>query len=738
MPSRRLQRILPIIQGFVFLCLFLAGAHGYAATRQEAEGLLLSEDSSAFPGGWEHTDTWADAHRILYLFGKQGEATRFHVVLEPLNENGNAFGRTDSFNIYYKLPDDSSKADQEDLRVLMEEIVRRVKRNDKRTIRLVSPPPPAPLTAGNDRAAPSDDARLRWVPAWGRRLIDSVERAQAFLLLLLSGIAVLMLLPVLARRFREKTPAERLFFGAFLAIALILRLLAPHRLVMNCSGYGLIEQAIHFGELRKYGAGTPLFYHLLLQVVPGEGDAYLRINTIVGWLTLPLAALWLDRIVKRPWVGTLFLLLMAVLPLSIKDHNSESNLIPVLFFFFIGLNWLEEYRDSRRLPHLLFSIGTLLFTVYSRPFFLIFVPAAVLFSHLTRTLSNRPRMDGKSLFLAFSGGLLFLLPHLVFLLMAYVEETSHGGAGGFETVFSAPLTDYLSGKNILFRPDYFPPGYLLLWAPAFAVSLVAVRRRLAFLLAMNMLFVILYFADLPEPSVPRLFMPSVVFAVMIAAIGLERLSRKHADSKKGRGKLIFWGLILGLSMPLPVRTLWAPTNDDEEHRMLEEAARRLPERGARLGILWYGDAPYTWGVFRDYPEYLFRPPRRDVELVRLEGMLEGASMRPWMRTEEKTDYVYLGSRCYWLNRHVPKKIDSGRISEALIGKDYIHPLCKKIKDSLILEPIIEKRIPNHAPGDHFTWYPPRKELLFGLYRVRGSRETAPAETNPPKNPTIRK
>lgn len=659
-------------------------------------------------GLWKLEESQHSENEILFVFSHP-EQKRLTVKLETRDDSSSAFGSSPSFNILY-LGDHHDSRDEARISSLMNEVVRRIARNDKGKINL-------PRRSEGQKKADEKEYTDKLIgsrlpvgaPAWLQpevwKLLEASERASAFLLLLMSLFGLLFLVPVFLQFLNGLSSRERRIIGILLLAALAIRLAVPHRLVMAYGGYHIIEQAIHFTRLERYGAGAFTFYNLLLRFIPGEGDAYLAINTVCGFLSLPLAAMWAARYFKLPRLGVSYLGLLAVLPLLIKDHNSESILIPTLFFFFAGLNHWESFRRKGDIASLAFALASFAFTMYCRPSFLFLAPITIAILEMKRQVPEKPKAFLNKTVRGIGLGIIFLLPKLFVLIVFLFIEQNINRSGGLSGVVSG-FTSYVFLKNLFINPKATPIIYFLLWIPAFFTEKRSERLNIIRVFLVGYVFFAIFFFDMSPPSLPRLQIPAIFFFTMISAAGLVEL----LDRRRLRSRPIYFTLLsIAISIPvfyIPCAGIWETTNDQEEQRALETVAEKLPDSDIVLARLTNEDRPETWGIFRDYPDYLFSPPRRNDRLLSLTTWLgrygSGGFKHP--------SYIYLGMRCY--------SIVADR-KPGDIGDDYTHPACKTIGEKVILSPVWEKQAINNRAYRDFIWYPDRPTLTIGLYRAEG-------------------
>lgn len=680
----------------------------------------LPGETREFPDGWRPVGGERPPGSIVWVF-ENPEGLRVRVTAEERDTSKNAYGRTLSFNILYRSEGSKGAV----VRSLMDEFVRRVAHHDDGRLSLVRE------RLGELSADVSEERERLHPPGMPGdidpvlyRRADAAERLLARVFLIVALLGLLTALYLAFRTLASRPVPEAAFWGGVLLAGLLLRLLLEPRMVMTFSGYSLIEQAVHFGALKKYGAGAPLLYHSLIRLFPHAPDlVYLTANAVFGWLLIVLSSAWAQRYLATRYVGAAVALVLAFSPLLVKDHLSESNLVPTMMLVFAGLLLMDAWRRSASSPLLVLAAGTFVFAILCRPLMILLIPLAVLFTELQRADARLPRFPARSFALVLAAAGLVLLPHVFFLMFHYRGEMATGNAAGFAAWLGNPLDRFFSEQNLFLRYDATPLVLPLLFAPALARAGVEQMRRLIAIGLSGFVFFTVYFVDMPPPSLPRLEAPAILWFSLISGFGLALLWQE------GPWRRIAWrqgllGLVFAFSCLVPVTALWERDNDWEEHRMLLSAAAALPEDARYLGRLGVNDQPTTWGVFRTYPDYFFRRGGEWPRLVILDRLGK------WLDAHRQAGldvpggvYVYLGMRCYALvTTHIPEAVLPANVHPDAATPGYEHPLCAGFRRDYELVPVVEEFVPNRDLPQRFLWYPPRPELQMGLYRIVGFRE----------------
>lgn len=533
--------------------------------------------------------------------------------------------------------------------------------------------------------------------------------------LLLLALSVPCLLEAYTRAHRifaaaEDAAARRLLLGALGAAAILRWFIAPKQIVTMYIGYLLTQQAIDLSTSSHYGVGSLALYHALFAVLPADHRTLIGVNAVVGVLTLPLAAAFAARLLGSARIGAAFAGMVALTPLFIKNDASDANHVPCLFWMFGGLVLWEEYLSSGRRSSLAAATVLLALAAGARPEMPILLP--ILLALFTCGLAHgRARLRDPALIVAAITAALLVAPHALHVIGAAGaledrESLPGAASGGFGRILRSLVLE-----DTVLTPTLYPAA---LSALALAgLTLVdagrGTSRKITYLARGSLLLAAIvalatYGVDLCRANMARVHVPGALFCTMLAAAGLvalwDRLRRPLA-----RALLL---LVTAASAAPTAFTLWAPTNEQAEEDFLREALAALP-RG-----------PFTWvrvdRADRDrrspgsdfthhhFPDYLLRPPAA-------EGRV--SSVLDWVDApdRDRPAYFYWGMRCYAEFRPAGTPPPRG---EAL------QPACAKMRDRFVLEPVIERTVPNR--GDVWLEYHgDAPELRLGLYRIGPSR-----------------
>jgi hypothetical protein len=250
------------------------------------------------------------------------------------------------------------------------------------------------------------------------------------------------------------------------------------------------------------------------------------------------------------------------------------------------------------------------------------------------------------------------------------------------------------------------PALLL---PLFLIALAARRERwlvIAIVLIASF-WAALTRVDLPEVSIPRVHAPIWLLLAAAGAIGVDlawdALDRAGVGIRRGGRALLAAGWVATAALTLP--GLYAPTNEDAEEELIQEARDHLEHQTPRcLATVLSQDPPDPGKTSRAFPNYLFTTTQAPLRILGLSEL-----GRAWPECGEAT-YALLGMRC-----HAAIRDDLGQ--EAPDAEAPI-TACSDFYRSWDLQPIVERKVPNR--GDlAFPMYPKSAQLRVGFYRVKG-------------------
>jgi hypothetical protein len=205
-------------------------------------------------------------------------------------------------------------------------------------------------------------------------------------------------------------------------------------------------------------------------------------------------------------------------------------------------------------------------------------------------------------------------------------------------------------------------------------------------------------------------------ACAVAVTALAAVTLAHLVARWRRAALVAGALVAASAVPT-AWTLWAPTNDDEEERLIRDALRVVPARPFVLVRLSSSDRDTSTAsrlTHDHFPEYLFTPPVRRGTVLSIEG---------WEQRSPGVDataeaYYYQGVRCYARFRFTGTPPPRG---------DNLQPACERMRRRYELHLVIEREIVNR--GDVWlSYYGDAPTLRVGLFRIGAPRPEAAAES----------
>ncbi|MGM0576442.1 MAG: glycosyltransferase family 39 protein [Myxococcota bacterium] len=530
-----------------------------------------------------------------------------------------------------------------------------------------------------------------------------LEIVQSLVAALLLGLAVWSVPAAWLRAGRTVRGWGRLAVGAVvlavIAAAVLRWFVAPHRLAAIFIGYKQTSQALSLLPVSHYGVGSQALHHALFAAFPADHRTIVWANAVMGVLTVPLAGAWAGTLLRDRRAGAVAAILVALVPLFVRNDTSEANHVPCLLWAFGGLVLLQGWiATGRRLPGLA-AVSLLALASISRPE----MPALVATMVLVTLVSGRTPRERLRDPVAWAGVAAFLAlvtPHLLHVANAVDALRRTASLPGDPVQGGLALLGRVLDLNVLVRPDLFPVGLTAAAAVALLVPGPAGRRSDLGLLVLVAAALALYVVDLDLANMARVQVPAALFTTVLAAGGLSRVA----------GRLGTWpGAVVGgvaVATAVPsVSTLWAPTNEATEERLVRAARAALPEEDVTLVRLHESDRRDRSGPGRfthyHFPDYLFRPPGGSAMLRPVTSFLDSPDFAV-------PAYFFRGMRCYAEFRPRETPPPEGR---------HTHPACRAMAERFRLEPIVEWEVPNH--GDVWIeYYGTAPTLTVGLYRVR--------------------
>ena len=569
------------------------------------------------------------------------------------------------------------------------------------------------------------------------RAMSALDRAQVLLSLLLLALALpflgLALTDALRRLVGQDDRARWLTLSGLTA-GLVLRLIAPARLVMIYMGYRMSQSVADFALVPKYGAATFSLYRLAFGLFGPDHVVLVAINTVAGLLILPLAAGLLRRAQAGGWAIAAATWLIACAPLFIQDHRSESLLVPATLFL-LGALTLWDLALTERKPWPLVGAAALAaLAITSRPALALITPLALVAWWWARA-GQRHLPPRRWLVVATVATAATVTPHLIHLLGATTQQQAAGALPQLAEGLGGRVAYGLLFRDALFDLQFFSP---LITALGLAAPLLAAprQRRLALaLLVVAVAWIAPSYVDLPTTSIPRLHAPAALLVSLAAALaigGAERRARRWLGRRASAVPVA--ALLIALASCLPsVPSLWGRTNEDEEARLLDRVRAALPERPVCLIRLDERDDPPPDKTHRYMPDYWFAPPHRDDQVLGIRAFEEGEA-----RACPGGRFFFLGLRCYarydgrearsvervitprWTLDPREASVSYERPGMPARALPPMLAACRRVLDDHALEPVFEEEIVNHGDNE-FGYYPSVARFKVGLFRVTAPR-----------------
>ena len=486
------------------------------------------------------------------------------------------------------------------------------------------------------------------------------------------------------------------------------------RLVMVFKGYALTTAAADLVAVPRYGAGGLVLHRAVLGLVGVDHVNLVALHTILGVFgAVALIALLARFRPARGAVGVAALLL-ALTPLLIKDHRSESLLVLTTAALWpAALLWDRWLLERGRLDGLGATLLVAL-AAMTRPEMVVIAP--LLLAALLWVRGGLPRARWLWVLPLLALYAALVTPHTLHIVAATAEQAASGALPAME---GALLERLLRGGvfyGAIFEPSLFP---LLATALAAAALLLrpsadgAADRRLAWALWLVAgVWMVVVRVDMPRTSIPRLHAPAAALICLAAGLGAANLlQRPDLLGLRVPRRLLALGLALGLlaSAAGTVAPLWRTTNEDEAEAFLRLAMAALPEAQVCLLRLDGEDEPPPGKVHRDFPDYLALPPVRNDRLFGLAG---------WQRAgrPECAGGVWFvhGLRCY-------ARADGQRPEGGAKARDDAGPIaaCAGLLQDGPWQTVLQRDVPNHGDNE-FGYYPDDLTFRLGLYRLQKS------------------
>lgn len=515
---------------------------------------------------------------------------------------------------------------------------------------------------------------------------------------------------------------ERHAAWALLAAGAALRLwIIPSRLVMIFMGYRLAAEVYAFTSVPKYGAATFVLYRAAFAWLGPSHDTIIAVNVACGVLALPLLVGLVARWRPPPGVAGVVAGLLALSPIFLRDHRSESILVPMALWTWASLLLWDRWWERRSRLDLAGSVVLAALAITSRPEMAAVMPALLAVFALPRGADSAawrarlPALAPAALALA-----ALVSPHLWHLARAVGQQHEQGALpgsdGGLLTVVAKALR-VVFDRNVLWTPSVLPAAVTALLVAGWRWTPAPWRAWARALLVLCVGWMVSFFVDLPPASVPRLGAPLAALACLVAAFGAVAAWQRGEQvrwlpRRGGPRAAVLVGACALTALPTAI-ALWAPTNEGEEEAFVRDAFALLPADAVCLLRPDATDPPPPRKAHRYVPDYLLRPPHRNDRVLGLTA---------WRQAPPKEDkvcpggtFVLLSMHCYVEYLDLASQAKSERREPAEIAS------CRDFRAAFTLVPVLERTVPHHGDND-FGYYPEDvSSFRLGLYRVGGKR-----------------
>ncbi|MFH1532826.1 MAG: glycosyltransferase family 39 protein [Pseudomonadota bacterium] len=501
----------------------------------------------------------------------------------------------------------------------------------------------------------------------------------------------------------DVTRGDLLSMLGILAAAIAVRLALPVRLATVFIGYRTTTHAIDLAEVQHYGFGAPVLYNAVFQFFDPDHLTLMRTNTALGILLIPLAATWGLQLLRDRRAGLLVGLLIAVLPIFVRNDTSDANNVPCLLWLFAGLVTWHRALTSGRSLELLAALPLLALAAIGRPELPLLVPVYLALSAWAEA-PWRQRLGLRPLVGAGVVWLLLVSPHMAHILGRALWLQASDSLPGFSLLEIEDPWKVFHERTILFRWDLLPAAIPILAAAALWRPPAGGQKVERALILMALLTIVPTMIDVDRANIARVQVPVVLFLLFPAAAGLLRIGDRFGR-RWGHGALV--AAIALTAIPTGV-TLFAPTNGDHEESLFAEARARLPTRPHTLVVRWDGDhASGDESGRRTHlhlPGYWFQPPGGSSWL---------RSIQQWMVTEDLSQPTFFlrTVRCYARFRAWE--------APPAEGENLCEP-CRRILEGYDLRPVFEREVPNRG-NVWINYYGDAPTLTLGLYEILGPR-----------------
>lgn len=545
---------------------------------------------------------------------------------------------------------------------------------------------------------------MRLLPWLSDGALDALQADVAFVLLGLSLLSLSQAYRRVLHIWQPKDDREGRALAGVVTLAAVLRwVVAPRWIVTIYIGYHLTQQAIDLFPVSHYGVGSSSLYHAVFSFLPRDHQTLLWVNSILGVATLPLIATFARRYFNDARAGLIGAALLAVLPLIIKNDNSDANHVPCLWWLYGSLVLWDEYLETRSVGSLAHAAVLAVLAAIARPEMPILLPVMLALIVIGRWPPREVWRD-RRLYLVLALALVALIPQVEHVLRQLDSLQQNASLPGLGPRRVEEFTRRLRHLNTLTTPTLFPRALLV----AAALGLLIPGKRLGARWALALAAVpawSIYSLDLCRANMARVHVPSAQIVTLVAAAGLSSLlARVPWLSARVLVGLGFAAAVLPDAVA-SARTLWAPTNEQAEESFLRAAISRVPSGRLTMVRIGHGDRVIVPGrseyTHDHFPDYLIRPPV---------GEARTSTIREWIEHPDWSApvFFYSGMRCYARMRPPAMPVPRG---------DNYQEACRMMHDRFVLEPVLERVVPNR--GDVWLeYYGDAPALRLSLYRVR--------------------
>lgn len=520
------------------------------------------------------------------------------------------------------------------------------------------------------------------------------------LLLAVSALLVGALPALVVLGWRRVDRADRRMALAVLGVALVARLLWPWRLTAVYFGYEWFAHAAYLDSVPRYGPGSTALWGMVLGP-QSDHRAVLALQALVGAFTCSLWALAVARAARQLqagwWVGAA----LALTPVVLRDHGSESMHVPALAGA-AAAAWAaaEIAQRPSRLFGALLTAGCA-FAALSR-FDVGPVALAAAAAIAWIAAPQKPWRHQRWPWVLAAASVLLALARA----LHWAGRDLDRGNLPQLVEWQRWLPERLAGDVLLWRGDWLPLGLwvaVILWlavgraAPA-APQVPARHHRWLLLLPLALLAVLPSWLDYNETSLPRLQQPAAQLAILCGGALLAQLAQQLGPTRRWLPWAIAGAWLLSALPTLPL--CLRQTNAHQEDRLLlrtaAELAQRVPaDQPAWLAVRSYADGE-TAGLHLHQPTYAFGAVRLTTVTAAEQVLRQCPDLQP---------------RLYFLR--------SLRCSAAPRGQPHPGELaaCATLSRWPGRQVLWEETLANAGDSPTFDWYGSAPHLPVGLYQL---------------------